>query len=97
MEGTDNETLQAIRRVENRIDRLWHLVTMDKDRMWDTGDVAAYLGVSETQVRTLAKNNTTFPQELRADNGKGQTQPRWDPDEIKTWMRRPEHRVSRAS
>lgn len=32
-----DEALQAIKRIESRIDKLWHLVTMDKDRMWNAG------------------------------------------------------------
>lgn len=87
----------AVGRIESRIDRLWHLVTMDKERLWDTGDVAAYLGISESQVRITAKNNATFPLEVRTETNGKVSQPRWNPDEIKAWILRPEHRVSRAS
>lgn len=93
----DDNVIDAVRRIEERIDKLWHMVTLDKDRLWDTKDVAVYLGVSETQVRTLAKKNQTFPPAIRTETGDAISQPRWEPETIKEWVRRPEHKVSRAS
>lgn len=94
---SDETVLKAVERIESRMDRLWHIVTLDKDRLWDTADVAAYLGVSEAQVRRLAQKNETFPLALRSETGDQVSQPRWAPEEIKAWIRRPEHQVSRAS
>lgn len=92
-----SDTEKSIERMERMMERLWHTVTLDKDRTWSTSDVAAYLDVSETQVRTLVKTNGSFPAARRYEVGKGESQPRWVPDEIKDWFQRDEHKVSRAS
>ena len=92
-----DELLQAVNRMEQRIDRLWHMVTLDTTKLWDTSSVGAYFGISESQVRLMVKGNPSFPPEVKTETNGKQSQPRWNPDEVKAWALRPEHRVSRAS
>jgi predicted DNA-binding transcriptional regulator AlpA len=54
----------------------------DQERLWTVKDIAAYAQVHENRVYEF-KNNPTFPKSVMLTK-----QPRWVPDEVKSWMKK---------
>ena len=92
------EIQESIERIDQTLFKMWQATKLDHDLMWGVKEVAIYLGVSETQVRTWSKTVKSFPKAIRIENDNGlQAHPMYAPEEIKAWVRQDMFRVSRAS
>ena len=93
-----DEIQESINRIDQTLFKMWQIARLDNETMWEIKDVALYLNVSETQVRTWAKTVSSFPDAIQVEDDNGnQSHPKYAPEEIKAWIRQDMFRVSRAS
>lgn len=68
---------QLLEKIADSLDK-----NADREKLWNVKDIAAYAQVHENRVYEF-KDSPTFPKPIMLTK-----QPRWVPDEIKSWMKK---------
>lgn len=56
-----------------------------QERLWDTSDIAEYLGLSTQHVRDRVVCQPRFPGRISFPTTQGRSKPRWKREEIIEW------------
>jgi len=58
------------------------------NRLWDANDIAEYLKLSKGTVQNRIVCKVSFPDPIRILTYSGKTNPRWEPAEVKAWVKK---------